>query len=537
MNTSTGSLTPDFPLCINIYTIRVWRMAMPRVLVCVAVVWLAGCQAQVDVIPTASPTVEPTRIAPTVTTSPIPPTIEPTATLTPSPTPAGELSAGGPWLVFLASAEPDTAESLWAINADGTGLTRLSPAGVTAFDVRPGSEVGGSIEIAFILASLEQSTGRAIDYELRVLSLQDGTTEFITHLVSDDVKSMPDTSNYEEPGKYGIFGVLDHSSSLKWAPDGSKLAFLAALDNLSTDVYVFSPESGQIIRVSDGPESAYGIEWSPDSQYIVYSGFSTFWGAGAIPFDALWAARADRLATVRLLSSVPDPAEDLYYVTLHSWASSHIMMVEARHFYPYGSDLRSMDVETGRMQVIQECCVEGAAYDPETGVWLTTLERTSDMPQEFVLLDALGNRRSITLMSVDWIWWSPPLGKFIAQYRFGFVYLISPSGEVEQLSSEGPFADLFGNHPLISPDGIYWAWIAGHSQDPVEGLWIGSPNQGFPERQHQIVTDAIWSLESQTLFFMSDGLYMASAPEFEPETIAYIGPDNYQRDWQATWIP
>ncbi len=64
---------------------------------------------------------------------------------------------------------------------------------------------------------------------------------------------------------------LDHFA---WSPDGTQLAFSAATDGPSSDLYVYSTTADEVTRLTDGIEQIDGIRWSPDGALIWHSSIS-----------------------------------------------------------------------------------------------------------------------------------------------------------------------------------------------------------------------------------------------------------------------
>ncbi|HET7316065.1 MAG TPA: DPP IV N-terminal domain-containing protein, partial [Sphingomicrobium sp.] len=61
--------------------------------------------------------------------------------------------------------------------------------------------------------------------------------------------------------------------SPRWSPDGSRLAYVAAQDDASPQLFVRWMESGESARITGLPQSPSSIAWSPDGQRIAYSMF------------------------------------------------------------------------------------------------------------------------------------------------------------------------------------------------------------------------------------------------------------------------
>lgn len=64
--------------------------------------------------------------------------------------------------------------------------------------------------------------------------------------------------------------------NIAWAPDGSKLAALEAIAGSSTNIYIWDINSGELLYLSDIPDSAYysGLAWAPDSINLAISSHS-----------------------------------------------------------------------------------------------------------------------------------------------------------------------------------------------------------------------------------------------------------------------
>ena len=56
----------------------------------------------------------------------------------------------------------------------------------------------------------------------------------------------------------------------QWSPDGRYLAFGAAIDGPSTDLYVYDTEADTVRRLSQEPAEIAAIQWSPDSKRIAF---------------------------------------------------------------------------------------------------------------------------------------------------------------------------------------------------------------------------------------------------------------------------
>lgn len=261
----------------------------------VIVVLLSGCQSTGLGSSASSelttPTAESDR-ANTPTESPpqitAPPTREssaeiwaPTATLELWPTfaPQAGLSSTGPWYLFLASTGDSRDTYLWALNIDGTGLIRITQDPTVRFAVRPSDS---SEPVVAVITASDMIT--PVDARLSLITLPSLNTYFERPLIG------PEASTLEFMELVPVARAIAETRSLAWSPDGQVLAFIAALEGTSADVYLYEPERSQsITRVTAGETEAADLSWSPDSRYIVHEGVIDFGtGAGSL-IGSVWA--------------------------------------------------------------------------------------------------------------------------------------------------------------------------------------------------------------------------------------------------------
>ena len=136
----------------------------------------------------------------------------------------------------------------------------------------------------------------------------------------------------------------------RWSPDGRYLAFAGAIDGPSSDLYVYDTQTDQVRRLTDGPNQAAILGWSPDSRWIIHSEASTYMIAdageiGGFPAEAVWAAAADASVVKRLYR----PAGVEWIL---GWASDTEFLVQRWSGYIFLHDLRAVDMRTGAERVI-----------------------------------------------------------------------------------------------------------------------------------------------------------------------------------------
>jgi Tol biopolymer transport system component len=135
---------------------------------------------------------------------------------------------------------------IYAVNADGTSLTRLSSD--PSEDIFPAWSPGGT-EIAFTRCP----PGQSYPCEVYVMN-GDGTgATNLTHSSSND----------GEPA---------------WSPDGTEIAFSSDRGGIA-QIYVMNADGTAVRQVSEAPEGGTHPAWSPDGQLIAFSTTPTERGA------------------------------------------------------------------------------------------------------------------------------------------------------------------------------------------------------------------------------------------------------------------
>jgi len=212
----------------------------------------------------ASITPSPSTLVDNTPTPASPPTI------TPQPRVQNLLSPEGPWLVYT------NADDLsFAVNLDGSGRTRLP---LTAADNMAAPYAGSSSRP--LLALISNDYSNELGPLLDILSFPE-----LEALEEIELRSCPEVI----PGC-----VIDEEAQvwlpLQWSPDGRYLAFVAAIEGPSTDLYLYDAAQASISRLTSGPNQVSQFAWSPDGKWIVHEEVSHFHGSKV---ETMWAAAAD----------------------------------------------------------------------------------------------------------------------------------------------------------------------------------------------------------------------------------------------------
>ena len=470
----------------------------------------------------------PPNSQPSAATLPAESSSSPTPAKTTSPTEAAApktetpsfpnrpFSASGPWVVIASD------DRLSAMNADGSGLTTLwdiygEGLNIDELLLYP-SPAGGHVAIIQIDQRFEGSAPI-----LKLLELPAGTLQTIANLMP---KATQGGANGNDEATQ-VWAAVGLKNRLAWSSDGRWLAFNAAIEGPSADVYVYDTTNGRIARLTDGPDQSTDLAWSPDHGYIVHSvARSLYYGYSGIGYDMLgaWAVP-------------PDPAKSPLHLYDHAflgfenilgWLDDARYLGDSLDGEELGNcgyfNLRTVDVLKGEGPQLLAGHYSLRAFDPETGTALLVLWPTlkdfdcSISLEAGVYLFDLGSREASLLPEVVadailGVTWSREAGLFFLSGGEELVG-VDPTGKVSRFPS---IEDLFDSAPVVRPGGDVWA-LPGGSVDGT--LAVGT-------RAGQLigldVTDAhspFWSPDGSWLFFFDSlHLYAAPAPSFAPALI------------------
>jgi len=462
--------------------------------------------------PTESPATQP--VSPT--NEPIP--IEPDPTQKEDPTPDRPLSSG-PWLLVEAE------DGMYAVNSDGSGLSYLTvelPLVIQDLEKSVASQ-GGRVALVTSTDPL-----RMANLTLKLLSLQSGKFETITPLTS--VETEPGQN--AEPGDpaFEVARAISGLHNLAWSPDGRQLAFMGAMNGPSSDLYVYSLDSGEILQLTDGPSQGIRPTWSPDGAYIVHAGVGSLGTGAGFNMQGIWAAKPDD-SDVITLYPIPEGSGDENFL---GWVSQSQFLVYTWSVVCGPKNLRIYDLTTGKTEVLWENFFGDAILSPETGTVLLSIDEwmadcnPGGYEATFLLQPGQATPLQVLDLGTFAMDWYPSAGVFLVKSE-AKMFAIWPEGEVRRLV-DAPGTEL----PAVSPDGRTWAFSES-TQGGAAGLWLG----GFGDETDRISTEssrhATWSPGGEGLFFFGDtGLYFASEPNFEP---ILIGPGlRVIQTGPTTWV-
>ncbi len=279
--------------------------------------------------------------------------------------PGRPFSSSGPWVVIASD------DRLSAMNADGSGLTTLwdiygEGLNIDELMLYP-SPVGGRVAIIQIDQRFEGSAPI-----LKLLELPSGTLQTIANLLPAAMQG----GSIETDEATQVWAAVGLKNRLAWSSDGRWLAFNAAIEGPSADVYVYDTSNGRIERLTDGPDQSTDLAWSPDDGYIVHSvAQSLYYGYSGIGYDMLgaWAVP-------------PDPAKSPLHLYDHAflgfenilgWLDDGRYLGDSLDGEELGNcgyfNLRTVDLLRGEGPQLLAGHYSLRAFDPETRTALLVL--------------------------------------------------------------------------------------------------------------------------------------------------------------------
>lgn len=523
--------------------IRKWQFKVGYIWMLFVLLAGSACQSAQSTSTLPQPTTTQIPVVePTLTESVIPlPTFE-LSTATPVATEATSmLTPNGPWLVYLQY-------GLTIVNQDGTGraitenpgefpvcnldagvdiqenpLNRLVIFPRTVYLVQPGptwtliyrewpscntdftgNEKGG------LLARIYQPTSGAFP-EVRIYELPSGKIRAQFPLMKCSTQCNTDNVNWWE---------------IKWSPNGRYLAFPAALEGTSSDLYVYDAEDGSIRRLTGGPDNVGTIWWSPDGSQIIMGEIHE----NNYPYtSSIWAVSVSG-NEVRLLYS---RSENSYPQGLLGWLDDRRFIVFdgttlANALDLPAHDLRVVDKNTGKVTTLFNGSFMAAALDisHETIMFHTNDEESSagfNGPGIYIVsianpsLHFVQEARSIP-------WWNNEIGLFVTDDpcandpagRKAFDY----SGEWQCVHPG------ISPESLASPDGTWRVVLQ-------DGTWLRTGDGQSVQISEAKASQVIWRLDSKGFFFIAKQiLNYVSLPEIDVQIVdKYPGGDTIVYQW------
>ena len=398
---------------------------------------------------------------------------------------------------------------VWAVNENTDEAVQLSPAPLDA----PWHPEEGMSPDGQAFAFITGFGGASLSPFLIVLDLTQLTQELELGL----------TGPLTQPGLELIPGdpafeaarAMEFTGSLAWSPDGRMLAFVAAIDEDSADVYLYDRKNGSVTRLSDEIGNASDLHWSPDGRFIEYTSVESFGTGAGASMLGLWAVDMQTREAV-LLERLESGGEiflgwtDSSHFIIHSWGAACS-----------GYNVRVVDAASGDQRTVIDGCFAAAAFNPRELAGLLALENFN---VEYCMCGTSLEEPGLYAFYLDQ---EPvPMSK-VEVYSIEFLpkgdaFAFQPAGEEYTVydsvdSSLAILPELVALKPFpASPDG-YWAWYSEVFSAISNSLWVTINNQNPILVSSSCSAEPAWSDDGQTVYFIeNDALYKASAPDFAP---------------------
>lgn len=448
------------------------------------------------------------------------PAIPPTKTVTalktvqtPVPTPGKD----GPWLIYPGK----NGDDLHAFDIDtGNDWVVTIPDQVILSDLRDGlspdctqlliraGNVNNLDELALYKIENPHTDAQMIKPLLSVFIQR----EFIN---SQDERSSQALRGVTQPG------------GIAWTQDGHLVAFSAALDGDSSDIYLYDPEKQIAERMTVRYRQTLTPFWSPDAAWLIFQ------EATYISQDGKW--------TITAVSevSMPDydqtkflyaPPQDSYGDVVVGWLNSQVFLSYSTG--PAGAfQLRQVDLGLFKHTIVFDKPFNEIAFDPEARLLAINIKPDNSIDSGFgegIYLSTTGGSPFQQLLSgeYDRLQWSEEGRLFMAVGNQGVIGF-SPSQTQFTLGAE--------THAAIAPNRN---WVLGWNDDPLQpGLRLYNLRGNLLQTiTDQTIKFAAWQPDSKGVIFVTkEALFQAKFPLLEPQTINSI--DVFEGEgFPHTWL-
>jgi WD40 repeat protein/photosystem II stability/assembly factor-like uncharacterized protein len=343
-----------------------------------------------------------------------------------------------------------------------------------------------------------EPSGEFDQLSLQLVNAIDGSTRTPIPLFSTALaQSLLSKESPELEGNDVGLMLLGGWAAPRWSPDGSMLAFMAAREGDSSDLYLYQLEDGSIRQLTDESGQANAIGWSPDSSTIIYTVGEEF--------------ETYRYKAVELRSHNVVSGEDLNLDDPHGWQGVHIFGwntnseilygfydIEQRSYY----DVRLADLQTGEHRTLFGGNVEDAAIEPYSGAYALVINGDFELGSGvFIGKLGTGELERVVDWGMGWRWydleWIGGEGRYAVASDAGALLFDT---ELKQL-------DAYREElcpPIPSPDG---AWIlfgecdgaTRHGPLRLYQRWESS-SQSLSE---DVIIEQVWRLTSDEIIYLT----------------------------------
>ncbi len=387
----------------------------------------------------------------------------------------GALNAEGPWLLI------ETDQGLWATNPDGSGLTQLTDVDYWDYSLPYAIQPGGNLILFYSPANYDFH-----HMSLNLLSPPDGNITKITDLTSPETEAYADMSPGDD-GFEALRAVRDQLNFV-WSPDGTRLAFVGAMDGPTAEIYIYEPASGEIQRVSQDDDQDYWPSWSPDGQHLLYLGAEAFGTGAGYLMSSVWLADGDGANVTRLYE--PDSAIE----EVVGWLDNTTVVLNSWNQDCGRNRLRLYDVVSRQQQMLFNDCLINAGSDAWRGAVIYATENGL-----YLLTNEDRTPTLISEQEVGWIETVKPGEYFFTVYfNDGSLATYGTSEYDHQVS---PIVTDTGRVE-VAMYGLIWGWTSEDDLQP--GAWITGPGVEIGQIFDGKARLPTWDMDNNLLFFAAE---------------------------------
>lgn len=371
--------------------------------------------------------------------------------------------------------------------------------------------------------------GASINPKLVVLDIENQISTLQLELTGPIIQ--PGLESTHGDPAFEAFGAMQFTDSLAWSPDGTRLAFVAARDGDSADIYLFNRTDNSVTRLTDEAGHASALHWSPDGQLLQYVSVNTFGTGAGFNMEGLWVYDFNS-KKAQLLETLDSDGEEFL-----AWMDNSSFLINSFSRICGGIyNLRIVDATSFDQQVIVDSGFTAVAYDPENKFGMFSVVYNYDNCGSGEPLDAglMIFGESVPVLGAD----GPIIGEIgrkkfeqVIAYGIGFIpqgnlFTVYGDEGLQHIYYKGKYGynslsilpEVKGLKPYPAPSGDYWAWASYFSGKT--GLWITENNENPIQLSPLFTGTPVWSQDGKTIYFIENNqLFFANAPQFDTELL------------------
>jgi dipeptidyl aminopeptidase/acylaminoacyl peptidase len=293
--------------------------------------------------------------------------------------------------------------------------------------------------------------------------------------------------------------VVRAVGAISWSPGGRYLAFVAAKDGSSSDLYLYDTSTREIRRLTDGPNQVEIMWWSPDGEWIVHNEVRNFGTGAGANVKAVWAAAADG-SEVRYLYDAQRRRQ-----VIVSWINS-------KDFFAYEEvpglgpmNLVRSSIEGEQVIRLYTGPLTNVRFDQKHNIasFIMWDDEYEDFRQGVYIISLYGGVPELVLEGIWNIAWWMEMDIFVAIQQEGGIAGFDAKGEIVFRDPEA----IGGKFILPAPN---QRWIAVASS---EGTWL-------LDQEGQMLNRIVKG-DVETMFWGPDGLMLFVVVDREDDEILY----------------